>query len=85
MNKSLKERNRYLGLKSDQWTLAEELVKILEPFETATTFFSYEVNSFLCTTLPVLLGLVEGLRKEPESETEDRFAPAIEEFKACSR
>ena len=76
-----KRKDRYLDLKSDQWTLAEELVKILEPFETATTFFSYEENSSLSTTLPVLLGLVEGLRKEPESETEDPSPLAIEEFK----
>ena len=52
-----KRKDRYLDLKSDQWTLAEELVKILEPFETATTFFSYKENSSLSTTLPVVLGL----------------------------
>ena len=76
-----KRKDRYLYLKSDQWTLAEELAKILEPFETATTFFSYEENSSFSTTLPVLLGLVEGLRKELERESEDPSPPAIEEFK----
>ena len=34
-----KRSDRYLDLKSEQWTLAEELVKALKPFEVATTFF----------------------------------------------
>ena len=31
-------------LKSEQWKLAEDLVKILEPFNIVTTFLSYEEN-----------------------------------------
>ena len=51
MSKLLRKK---IDIKPDQWTLAEE---------TVTTFLSYEENSFLSTTLPVLLGLVEGLTK----------------------
>ena len=32
-----KKSDRYLDLKNDQWTLAEELIKELEPFKVATT------------------------------------------------
>ena len=35
-----KRSDRYLDLKSGQWTLAEELVKALHPFEVATTFLA---------------------------------------------
>ena len=40
-----KRSDRTLDLKSEQWTLAEDLVKVLSPFEVATTFFSYEENT----------------------------------------
>jgi len=45
---------------------------------------SYEENSSLSTTVPVLLGLVESLTKEPESESEAEepsLLPAIFQFK----
>lgn len=72
--------DRYLDLKNDQWTLAEELIKVLEPFEVATTFLSYEENSSLSSTLPVLYGLIDGLNEAPEKEDESLPA-AIVEFK----
>jgi len=62
-------------LKNEQWTLAEELVKIMEPFEEATTFLSYEENSSLSSVLPVLFGLIDGLKQT--SENEDESFPAI--------
>ena len=52
-------------------------MKILEPFETATTFFSSEENASISSTLPVLLNLMEGLMKEPESESDDSSIPSI--------
>ena len=33
-----KSNDRYLGLKSEQWKLAEELIWVLENFSAATTF-----------------------------------------------
>ena len=51
-----------LNLKSEQWVLAEDLVKVLRPFEVATTFLSYEENSSISVLLSVLFGLVENLR-----------------------
>ena len=75
-----KKSDRYLDLKNDQWTLAEELIKVLEPFEVATTFLSYEENSSLSSTLPVLFGLIDGPKETPEKE--DESLPAvINEFK----
>ena len=75
-----KKSDRYLDLKNDQWTLAEELIKVLEPFEVATTFLRYKENSSLSSTLPVLFGLIDGLKETPEKEDESLPA-AINEFK----
>ena len=60
--------------------MAEELIKVLEPFEVATTFLSYEENLSLSSTLPVLFGLIDGLKETPEKEDESLPA-AINEFK----
>jgi len=57
------------------WALAEELVKVLRPFEVAVTFFSYEENSSLSCILPVIFGLVESLKECSED------CPAIRDFK----
>ena len=46
----------------------------------ATTFFSYEENSSLSSTLPVLLGLIDGLKETSENEDESLPA-AVNEFK----
>ena len=75
-----KRSDRYLDLRNEQWALAEELVKVLEPFEVATTFFSYEENSSLSSTLPVLFGLIDGLDEAPKNEDEPLPA-AVSEFK----
>ena len=60
--------DRYLDLKSDQWFWAEELCKVLRPIEVATTFFSYEKNTYLSCVLPIVHGLVENLEKSSESD-----------------
>ena len=49
-----KRSDHYLDLKTEQWELAEEMVKVLQPFAVATTFFSYEENVSLSCVLPVL-------------------------------
>ena len=59
-----KRPDRYLDLKTEQWELAEEMVRVLQPFAVATTFFSYEENVSLSCVLPVLYGLMEGLMEE---------------------
>ena len=70
-----KRSDHSLDLRSEQWALAEELVKVLRPFEVATTFFSYEENSSLSCILPVIFGLVESLKECSED------SPAIRDFK----
>ena len=50
-----KRSDQYLDLNNDQWTLAEELVKVLEPFEMATTFFSYKEKNHFSATKRILL------------------------------
>ena len=36
-----------LDLSPDQWALAEDLVKVLKPFEVATTVLSAELQHFI--------------------------------------
>ena len=74
-----KQSDRTLDLKSEQWTLAEELVKVLSSFEVATTFFSYEENTSLSCVLPILHGLLHGLQKETIPPASD--SPIIQQFK----
>ena len=59
-----KRSDRYLDLSNEQWVLAEELVKLLKPFEVATTFLCGEAQSIVSSTLPVIHGLTEYL--EPD-------------------
>ena len=40
-----KDQYQHLDLKEDQWVLLEQLTKVLEPLQMATTVFSYEVNT----------------------------------------
>ena len=52
-----KRSDHYLDLKTEQWNIASELVKVLEPFDIATTFFSYEESEespLLSCVLPIL-------------------------------
>lgn len=74
-----KRSDRHLDLTSEHWALAEELVRILHPFEVATTFFSYEENTSLSCVLPILHGLVDSLQQQPNpSET---VSPSVRQFK----
>ena len=58
--------------------MAEELCKVLRPIEVATTFFSYEKNTYLSCVLPIVHELVENLEKSSESDEE---IPAIRDLK----
>ena len=44
-----------------QWALAEDLVKVLHPFEVATTVMSAEYNVSLSCVLPIMDGLYKGV------------------------
>lgn len=54
---------RYLDLKSDQWSLLEELSTVLRPFECATVFMSGQKYA----TIPAIPPLVKGLLKSTQS------------------
>ncbi len=49
-----KRSDRYLDFTTEQWVLAEELVKVLKPFKVATVFLQYEHNSYLSCVFPVV-------------------------------
>ena len=52
-----KRQYRYLKLSSENWLILEDLVKVLQPFETATVVLSKEANVSLSTVLPIMYGL----------------------------
>ncbi|CAM4655934.1 unnamed protein product [Leuciscus chuanchicus] len=54
---------RFLDLKSDQWSLLEEVEQVLRPFECATVFLSGE-SYVTVSALPLL---VKGLQKSIKS------------------
>ena len=72
---------RTLDLKSEQWTLGEELMKFLRPFKVATTFFRYEEKTSLSCVLPILNGLLDGLQKETNPPATDSHSPIIQHLK----
>ena len=46
-----KRSDRYLDLTNEQWCYAEEIVKVLQPFEVATNLFCYDQQSTIsCVT-----------------------------------
>ena len=61
-----------LSDETEQWNISAELLKVLEPFDIATTFFSYEENPSLSCVLPVLHGLMEKLSSSSDDLTEVR-------------
>lgn len=75
-----KRSDRYLDLKSEQWTLVEELVTVMKPLQVATTFLQYEHNSSVSCILPVINGLDLPL----QASTDD--TSSIKQFKekVCS-
>ena len=54
-------------------------MKVLSPFEVATTFFSFEENTSLSCVLPILHGLIDGLQTETNPPASD--SPIIQQFK----
>ena len=50
-------KRQYLDFSSGNWLVLEELVRLLEPFETATVVLSKETNISLSTVLPIAHGL----------------------------
>lgn len=71
-----KRSDRNLDLTSTQWSLAEELVKILEPFDVATTLLCGEEKSVISCTLPIVFGLLQHIDSQ-----ENSTLPAITQFK----
>ena len=67
-----KRSDQFLDLKTEQWNISAELLKVLEPFDIATTFFSYEENPSISCVLPVLHGLMEKLSISSDDLTEVR-------------
>ena len=71
-----KRSDRNLDLTSTQWSLAAELVKILEPFDVATTLLCGEERSVISCTLPIVFGLLQHIDSQ-----DDSTLPAITQFK----
>ena len=58
-----------LDLRSSQWLLASQLVKVLRPFELATRIMSSEENVSVSITPPLMEGLARGLVNDEEDLT----------------
>ena len=65
-----KRSNQYLDLKTGQWNISTELVKVCEPSDIATTFCSYVENPPLSCVLSVLDRLIEMLSCSSEDSSE---------------
>lgn len=61
-----KKSDRYLDFKSEQWTLAADLLPSLQKIEIATVYFSEEEKILLSTVLPIVFGLADDLHPLPE-------------------
>ena len=53
-----KDYYQHLDLKEHQWVMLDQLTKVLEPLQIATTVFGYEVNNLSPIIYPVLHGLI---------------------------
>ena len=71
-----KRSDWYLDLKSEQWALAEEVCKVLEPSKVATTYLQYEHNASISCVLPIIHGLDRGLQPSLED------SPVLKTFKS---
>ena len=65
-NKAVRQ---YLDLKSEQWALTEEPVKVVSPFEVAITYFGSEVYASISSVLPIFFGLLENIQSSPSDHT----------------
>ena len=83
-----KRSDRSLDLRSEQWALAEELVKVLRPFEVTTEFWGSSWKHFrgrsILNNTPVLCGIVSwvkfrgrSLNHENHENITPRKIPAI--------
>ena len=71
-----KDQYQHLDLKEDQWVLLQQLTKVLEPLQMATTVFGYEVNTSCSIIYPVLHGLIRNHLK-----INDKDVAAVKHFK----
>ena len=71
-----KDHYQHLDLKEDQWVLLEQLSKVLEPLQMATTVFGYDVNTSSSIIYPVLHGLIRNHLK-----IDDKDVTAVKHFK----
>ena len=53
-----KDYYQHLDLKEHQWVMLDQLTKVLEPLQIATTVFGYEVNTLSSIIYLVLHGLI---------------------------
>ena len=73
-----KRSDRYLDLTNEHWSLAEELIKVLKPFEVATNLFCYDKQSTISCILPVLQELLQHLESsEDDSKTIAAFKKTV--------
>ena len=70
-----KKADRALDLRSEQWTLAEDLLPSLQKIEIATVYFSEEEKISISTVLPIVFGLADDLQPLPEDSI------AVQSFK----
>ena len=56
-----KQSDCYLGLKTEQWKIVEDLVPILEQLSVATTFFNYEKIVSISSVFAIVYGLLNYL------------------------
>ena len=70
-----KKADRALDFKSEQWTLAEDLLPPLQKIEIATVYFSEEEKISLSTALPIVFGLADDLQALPDDSI------AVQSFK----
>lgn len=70
-----KKADRALDLRSEQWTLTEDLLPCLQKIEIATVYFSEEEKISLSTVLPIVFGLADDLQPLPDDSI------AVQSFK----
>ena len=70
-----KKADRALDLRSEQWTLTEDLLPCLQKIEIATVYFSQEEKISLSTVLPIVFGLADDLQPLPDDSI------AVQSFK----
>lgn len=57
-----------LDLTAAQWALADALLSVLKPFETATTLLSTDLNVSLSSVIPIMEGLLRKIKFDDEDD-----------------